>query len=31
MLDKIVTEKWLTARAVIGFWPAANDMDDGEI
>ena len=31
MLDRIVTEKWLTARAVIGFWPAANDMDDVEI
>ena len=22
MLDKIVNEKWLTARGVIGFWPA---------
>jgi 5-methyltetrahydrofolate--homocysteine methyltransferase len=31
MLDRIVTEKWLTARAVIGFWPAANVMDDVEI
>ncbi|EIM00216.1 methionine synthase [Rhodanobacter denitrificans] len=31
MLDKIVSEKWLTARAVIGFWPAANFMDDVEI
>jgi 5-methyltetrahydrofolate--homocysteine methyltransferase len=31
MLDKIVNEKWLTARAVIGFWPAANLMDDVEI
>ena len=28
MLDKIVAEKWLTARAVIGFWPAHSDMDD---
>ncbi|MCC4310627.1 methionine synthase [Alcanivorax marinus] len=28
MLDKIVAEKWLTARAVIGFWPAQSDMDD---
>ncbi len=27
MLKKIVTEKWLTARAVIGFWPA-NSLDD---
>ena len=28
MLEKIVGEKWLTARAVIGFWPAARDGDD---
>jgi len=28
MLDKIVKEKWLTARGVIGFWPAHSDMDD---
>ncbi|HEX4370170.1 MAG TPA: vitamin B12 dependent-methionine synthase activation domain-containing protein, partial [Rhizomicrobium sp.] len=27
MLKKIVDEKWLTARAVIGFWPA-NSIDD---
>jgi 5-methyltetrahydrofolate--homocysteine methyltransferase len=27
MLKKIVDEKWLTARAVIGFWPA-NSVDD---
>jgi 5-methyltetrahydrofolate--homocysteine methyltransferase len=27
MLKKIVDEKWLTARAVIGFWPA-NSLDD---
>jgi 5-methyltetrahydrofolate--homocysteine methyltransferase len=27
MLKRIVDEKWLTARAVIGFWPA-NSMDD---
>jgi len=25
MLKKIVAEKWLTARAVIGFWPANSD------
>jgi len=31
MMDKIVAEKWLTARAVIGFWPAANIGDDVEI
>jgi 5-methyltetrahydrofolate--homocysteine methyltransferase len=28
MLKKIVSEKWLTARAVIGFWPANSDGDD---
>jgi 5-methyltetrahydrofolate--homocysteine methyltransferase len=28
MLTKIVAEKWLTARAVIGFWPARRDGDD---
>ena len=28
MLDRIVAEKWLTARAVIGFWPARRDGDD---
>ena len=27
MLDRIVAEKWLTARAVIGFWPA-NSVDE---
>jgi 5-methyltetrahydrofolate--homocysteine methyltransferase len=31
MLDKIVAEKWLTARAVIGLWPAANVGDDVEV
>ncbi|MEY2170192.1 MULTISPECIES: methionine synthase [unclassified Rhodanobacter] len=31
MLDKVVAGKWLKARAVIGFWPAANRMDDVEI
>ena len=31
MLDKIIAEKWLTARAVIGLWPAANLMDDVEV
>ena len=31
MLDKIVAEQWLTARAVIGFWPAAGVGDDIEI
>jgi 5-methyltetrahydrofolate--homocysteine methyltransferase len=28
MLRKIVEGRWLTARAVIGFWPAASDGDD---
>jgi 5-methyltetrahydrofolate--homocysteine methyltransferase len=28
MLKKIVDEKWLTARAVIGFWPANLKGDD---
>ena len=28
MLDRIVEEKWLTARGVAGFWPCARDGDD---
>ena len=28
MLKKIVDEKWLTARAVVGFWPANSTQDD---
>jgi len=28
MLKHIVDEKWLTARAVIGFWPAESEGDD---
>ena len=28
MLEKIVAEKWLAARAVIGFWPAEGEGDD---
>ncbi len=28
MLDKIVNEKWLTARGVIGFYPANSTADD---
>ncbi|MEP7186334.1 MAG: methionine synthase [Rhodanobacter sp.] len=31
MLDKIVAEKWLSARAVIGLWRAANVGDDVEV
>lgn len=28
MLQRIIGEKWLTAKAVIGFWPAGRDGDD---
>jgi 5-methyltetrahydrofolate--homocysteine methyltransferase len=28
MLDRIVTEKWFTAGAAIGFWPANTEGDD---
>ncbi len=28
MLDKMVEEKWVEARAVIGFWPARRDQED---
>jgi 5-methyltetrahydrofolate--homocysteine methyltransferase len=28
MLDRIVAEKWLAARAVVGFFPANSDGDD---
>ncbi|MFK2873301.1 methionine synthase [Dyella lipolytica] len=31
MLDKIIAERWLTARAVIGFWEAVADGDDIEL
>ena len=31
MLDRIVKEKWLTANAVIGFWPASAVGDDIEV
>jgi len=31
MLDQIIAEKWLTARAVIGFWPANAVGDDVEL
>ncbi len=27
MLDRIIAEKWLTARGVVGFWPCARDHD----
>ena len=29
MLEKIVSEKWLTAKGVCGFWPCARAMDSG--
>jgi 5-methyltetrahydrofolate--homocysteine methyltransferase len=28
MLKKIVDEKWLTAKAVVGFWPAQSQAED---
>ena len=28
MLDRIIAEKWLTARGVCGLWPCARDGDD---
>src|SRR5580658_10013020 len=28
MLDRIISEKWFTAQATIGFWPANADGDD---
>jgi 5-methyltetrahydrofolate--homocysteine methyltransferase len=28
MLDKIVAEKWLTAKGVVGLWPCAREGDD---
>ncbi|KAG9603644.1 hypothetical protein KCV01_g6761, partial [Aureobasidium melanogenum] len=31
MLDRLIEEKWLTAKGVIGFWPAAQVGDDIEI
>jgi len=31
MLDRLIDEKWVTARAVIGLWPAASIGDDVEV
>jgi 5-methyltetrahydrofolate--homocysteine methyltransferase len=31
MLDKVIAGKWLTAKGVIGFWPAAQSGDDIEV
>ena len=28
MLDRIIAEKWLTARGVAGLWPCRRDGDD---
>ncbi|WOE75789.1 methionine synthase [Alterisphingorhabdus coralli] len=28
MLDKIISEKWLTAKGVVGLWPCKRDGDD---
>jgi 5-methyltetrahydrofolate--homocysteine methyltransferase len=28
MLDRIVSEKWLTAKGAVGFWPCRRDGDD---
>ncbi|MBY6129598.1 methionine synthase [Qipengyuania aquimaris] len=28
MLDRIISNKWLTAKGVAGFWPCARDGDD---
>ena len=31
LLDKIIAEKWLTAKGTIGFWEAASEEDDVEV
>ena len=31
MLDQIINEKWVEARAVIGFWPAKQDGEDIQV
>ncbi len=31
MLDRIVAEKWLAARGVIGLWPASSEGDDVQV
>lgn len=31
MLEKIIAEKWLSANAVIGFWPAHREGDDIQV
>jgi 5-methyltetrahydrofolate--homocysteine methyltransferase len=31
LLDKIIAEKWLTAKGTIGFWEASSNNDDVEV
>ncbi|MES2002975.1 MAG: methionine synthase [Bacteroidota bacterium] len=31
LIDKIISEKWLTAKGTIGFWEASSDEDDVEV
>ena len=31
LLDKIITEKWLTAKGTIGFWEASSNDDEVEV
>jgi 5-methyltetrahydrofolate--homocysteine methyltransferase len=31
MLNRIIEEKWLTAKGVVGFWPCHRDGDDVEL
>ncbi|MBN8500405.1 MAG: methionine synthase [Sphingomonadales bacterium] len=31
MLERIISEKWLTAKGVVGLWPCARDGDDVEL
>ncbi len=31
LLDKLIAEKWLTAKGVIGFWEAASEEDDVDV
>jgi len=31
MLDQMIAEKWVSANAVFGFWPAAQNGDDVEV
>ena len=31
MLDQIIEEKWVSAQATVGFWPAHSDVDDIQV